>query len=44
MLDSLTATVSQTFAANRASGEVAFDVLHVDGVTRRGKLLEFKAH
>jgi urease accessory protein len=31
---------SQTFAANRAVGEVTFDVSRVDGVTRRNRLHE----
>ncbi|WP_315837330.1 urease accessory protein UreD [Bradyrhizobium prioriisuperbiae] len=35
-----TATAAETFAANRAVGEVAFDVQVRDGVTRRGELHE----
>lgn len=33
-------TQTETFAANRAVGEVAFDVENVDGVTRRNRLYE----
>jgi urease accessory protein len=36
----LTTTISETFAANRAVGAVAFDVRLKDGVTRRGELHE----
>ncbi|MGO9361736.1 MAG: urease accessory protein UreD [Xanthobacteraceae bacterium] len=35
-----TAATSETFAANRASGTVAFEVMARDGVTRRGELTE----
>lgn len=40
MLGSMTADRSGVFAANRATGEVAFDLHHADGVTRRGQLHE----
>jgi urease accessory protein len=40
MQGDLTAAVSETFAANRAVGAVAFDVCLTDGVTRRGALHE----
>jgi urease accessory protein len=40
MHGTLTGKSSDTFAANRALGSVAFDVRNVDGVTRRGQLHE----